>query len=103
MARTRWIKGMRSPNPGGRPRGAVNKKHMAIRKALLKIVDPDKIAEELYKLALGGDLVAIKYICDRLEGRPRETVDISTIEVPKIVWYDEDEGNGAAQDRTDTD
>jgi hypothetical protein len=34
------------------------------------------VAEKLIGLALGGDLAAIRYVMDRVDGRPRETVSL---------------------------
>jgi hypothetical protein len=35
------------------------------------------IAEKLLKLAEGGDLAAVKYVFDRIDGRPRESVELT--------------------------
>jgi hypothetical protein len=43
----------------------------------------ETIAGKLIELAEGGDITAIKYIMDRVDGRPRETVELknSSIDV----------------------
>jgi hypothetical protein len=65
-------------NPNGRP-----KKGQAITEILnfeLDELDAEKnilirhrIAQKLIELAEGGDLQAIRYIFDRVDGKPRET------------------------------
>ena len=35
------------------------------------------VAEKLIKLAEAGDLVAIRYLMDRVDGRPRATVELA--------------------------
>jgi hypothetical protein len=37
------------------------------------------LAEKLIDLALGGDIQAIIYIFDRLDGKPRETVEMRLV------------------------
>lgn len=39
----------------------------------------DALALKLWQLALQGDMSAIKYIYDRLDGRPKETVEVNDI------------------------
>jgi hypothetical protein len=36
----------------------------------------EAIAEKLIEAALNGDLAAVKYIFDRVDGRPKETVSL---------------------------
>jgi hypothetical protein len=38
----------------------------------------EKIAEQLIKLAESGDIAAIRYLADRLDGRPRESIELTT-------------------------
>jgi hypothetical protein len=67
-------------NRRGRPR-----KGKSLTEALNQRLDePDAsgktrktlIAEKLVELALTGDVPALRYIFDRLDGRPRQTVNI---------------------------
>jgi len=67
-------------NRRGRP-----KKGQSITEILELLLDKKKetgelrradIAEKLIKLAESGDLPAIRYLIDRLDGRPRETVEL---------------------------
>jgi hypothetical protein len=76
-----------SGNPRGRPR-----KHHSVTEALEKYVNTkDKLsgkqrrevlAAELWRIATRGEddkakLQAIKYIYDRIDGRPRESVELT--------------------------
>jgi hypothetical protein len=36
----------------------------------------EALAEKLIDLALGGDITAIRYVMDRVDGRPKETVGL---------------------------
>lgn len=60
-----------SGNPGGRP-----KTDHAVTAALEEIVDPDKLAASLWALASEGNLAAIKYIYDRIDGSPTQRHEI---------------------------
>jgi hypothetical protein len=73
-----------SGNPKGRPR-----KGRSLSEALeevLKKKGPDgkpnykALSEKLVQLAKAGDTVALKYIFDRVEGRPTETAKIAVNE-----------------------
>lgn len=85
MARssTSWSKGQ-SGNPKGRPKkgetltDAIRKQ---VRKRDVEYTDPktgetkrmsrrDALAKKLWSLALAGDVSAIKYLYDRLDGKP---------------------------------
>ena len=37
----------------------------------------EAIAEKIIELAMNGDLAALKYIFDRVDGRPKETVELT--------------------------
>ena len=39
------------------------------------------VAEKLITLAEGGDVVALKYIFDRTDGRPKESIDLTDNDV----------------------
>ncbi len=63
-------------NPNGRP-----KKGQTLTDALRESVDKHEIAKKLVELALEkGDIGALKYIYDRIDGRPVETVNQTIIE-----------------------
>ncbi len=76
-----WRKGQ-SGNPNGRPRK--NKAMSEELHRLLQRQSPGKketnlqvITAKLMALAEAGRLDAIKYICDRLEGRPAQAVQLT--------------------------
>ncbi len=62
----------KSGNPSGRP-----KRDRGLITALEEIVDRELLAAKLYTLALYGDMTAIKYIYDRIEGTPTQRHEFS--------------------------
>ena len=60
-------------NPGGPGRGNGPK----LTDVLAKHLDPDELAEALVKLVRKGEFSAIAYAYDRLEGRPKQALDVS--------------------------
>ena len=60
-----------SGNPNGRP-----KKGTALTDVLKQKVDPETIADKLIELALDGDMPALKYVYDRIDGKPKESIDL---------------------------
>lgn len=71
----------RSGNPKGRP-----KKGKALTDVLRRVLaEPvtdgktkaEELADTLWKMAKAGDLDAVKYIYDRLDGKPTETQEVS--------------------------
>lgn len=72
----------RSGNPAGRP-----KKGQALTELLREKLEEtpggtltrkEKIVEKLIKLAEGGNLLAAKYIFDRIDGRPIESLRVGS-------------------------
>jgi hypothetical protein len=70
-----------SGNPSGRPR--LTKLTEAIREQLAEVMPgaseqsiAEGIAETLIKLALSGDVQAIREIADRTEGKPKQAIDL---------------------------
>jgi len=62
-----------SGNPGGRPKSNLTR-------VLADTINPKRLANKLYALALQGDMQAIKYIYDRIEGTPTQRVEFSAVE-----------------------
>lgn len=69
--KTAWKPGQ-SGNPKGRP-----PKGETLTDALKEQVDKKAIAEKLCEMAMEGDIGALKYIYDRIDGRPIESVDMN--------------------------
>ena len=75
-----FVKGQ-SGNPGGRPKKGETLTD--ILRGYLNEPDPDAppytrkqmLAQALYSRAIDGDVMAIKYTYDRIDGKPVETVD----------------------------
>ena len=61
----------KSGNPAGRPKSGT-----AFSDILREKADPAKMADALLALAYSGDIAAIKAVYDRLEGRPRESIEL---------------------------
>ena len=94
MADTRWKPGQ-SGNPNGRP-----PKGDALTDILRQKIDKDIIADKLIEIALadGGDLAALKYIYDRIDGRPKETIEQTIREMPDVIEVDLSEDSTAEED-----
>ena len=71
MADTKWKPGQ-SGNPNGRP-----KKENCLTDILREKVSAEELAERLIAKANEGDMVAMKYIYDRIDGKPKESVDVN--------------------------
>lgn len=70
-----------SGNPSGRPKNVLSK---AIRKKLEEVEEgqdksvAERITDKLVELALGGNIEAMKLLGDRSEGKPRQSVNVTT-------------------------
>lgn len=83
MANPAWVKGV-SGNPKGRPRKG--KSLTDILERILKekqvtfrgkqITGKEAAVRKLLELALAGDVPALKYLIDRIDGRPNTTVKL---------------------------
>ena len=85
---TRWKKGQRSPNPGGRPKSRLLSEALRTRLGEMKLGDPagrtyaEVVAENLVEIACSdgpGAVHAASEIADRLEGRAPQSIAISDI------------------------
>jgi len=82
-------------NREGRP-----KKGEAFTDILRSKADADEIAEKLIEKAQDGDMAALKYIYDRLDGTPRQFVQVNNplqaefLELGKRLLDDSDEETG---------
>lgn len=83
LANLRPFRKGQSGNPAGRPKAVLS---AALRKKLEEF-DPradgaqtnaERIAERVVALAVEGNLEAVKICLDRLEGRPRQSVTVTT-------------------------
>jgi Family of unknown function (DUF5681) len=80
----RWAKGT-SGNPAGRPKARTLSEHLRDR---LKEQFPGKssatygrmVAEALVTEAIDGNMQAIREIFDRVEGKPKQTIDVNVEE-----------------------
>lgn len=82
-----------SGNPKGRP-----KKGETFTDALREKMSKELLADKLYALVQDGDLGAIKYAYDRVDGRPKETIEQTIRELPEIIEVDLSEDNPTDQD-----
>ena len=81
-----------SGNPGGRP------KSRALTDALEQTIDKHELGEKLWALALKGDMQAIKYIYDRIEGTPTQRFEVDEETIRELA---EDFGLAPEQVRRD--
>jgi hypothetical protein len=66
----------------------------ALTDILRQKIDKDAVAAKLIEIAMEkGDLVALKYIFDRLDGRPVETINQNVASAPKVVEIVHREGD----------
>lgn len=91
--------GANAPNPKGRPKNGET-----LTDVLREYLDQpsearsdrtrkEELIEKTVKLAMGGDTAALKYIYDRIDGTPRQTIkNLGTGIIPtKIILSDPDE------------
>jgi hypothetical protein len=50
-----------------------------------QITGKEAAARKLLELAMGGDVSALKYIADRIDGLPVATNNVNTTNIPKIT------------------
>ena len=74
-----WIAGQ-SGNPGGRP-----PKEQALTDLLKEKADKNELVDRLLEWSK-EDSTILRYIFDRIDGKPRETLE-TIREVPRIVGY----------------
>jgi len=82
-----------SGNPAGRP-----KKGEALTEILRNVVDKELLAQKLMEKVEDGDLNAIKYVYDRVDGKPKETVEQTNIEMPAVVGFYPDDYEQTAEE-----
>jgi hypothetical protein len=94
----RFSKGV-SGNPSGRPK--LTRLTDALRQQIAETnTDADdqtvaeQIAKTLIRLAISGDVQAIKEIANRTEGLPKQTIDL---DVQATNWRDEAKQNGISE------
>lgn len=85
-------------NPGGpgRPR-----KGEALTDILSRKIDKEEMATLLIEKAREGDFAAMKYIYDRIDGAPKQSIDAAITEIPRYIGFntpDEDESEDSGAD-----
>jgi len=76
-----------SGNPKGRP-----PKDETLTEVLRSKIDKDAIAEKLIELGMKKEnIVALKYMYDRCDGAPRQTIDSNVRKVPGTIGYEYDD------------
>lgn len=84
-----------SINRAGRP-----PKEHTLTDALKGVIDKQRLGEILWAKAESGDVGAIKYIYDRVDGQPRQSVDMNA-EVVSILadfWQDIEAESSTTED-----
>ena len=109
---TRWRKGGPSPNPGGRPKSRLLTDALRIRLGDIKPDDPEQrtwaevMASNLIEIACSkspGAVAAANEICDRLEGRSPQSIQISDLDADLRSRSDEELMFHLANNRWPTD
>ena len=72
-----------SGNPKGRPKSGES-----FTDVLRSKLDPDLLTEKLIERIRDGDMQAIKYGFDRLDGTPVQRTDQTIRELPKFVGFE---------------
>jgi hypothetical protein len=80
----------RSGNPAGRPRDTITP-HL---RELVRMLHPGKdevtygelVAQALLTRAMDGDVQAIREVFDRLEGKPRQAIDVNVEEKRRAIF-----------------
>ena len=73
----------KSGNPQGRPKKGetltdlLRERIEVPKTAKEKLTRKDRIIEQLITLAEGGDLAALRYVFDRIDGRPKESIELT--------------------------
>lgn len=70
-------------NKKGRP-----KKGQAVTDLLRETVDKQELVDKLIELAMKGDIQALKYAVDRMDGKPTETVHNLLQNLPDVLEID---------------
>ncbi len=82
----RFKKGQPSANPGGRPRckeiSKALRERLAAEKAIPAKTGAEKLAKEWYEQSLGGNIMALVSLADRVEGRPAQSIQFDDREDP---------------------
>ena len=89
-----WVVGQ-SGNPNGRP-----PKEQALTDLLKEKANKDELVKRLLVMAK-KDLTALKYVFDRIDGKPRETLE-TIIETPRVIGYYPSQSTDTEDTDTDT-
>jgi hypothetical protein len=79
-----WQKGQ-SGNPAGRPKKGLSFSDIIRQQGeIVKNGKPTKdlLVEKLYELSMKGDMAALKYLMDRVDGTPRQSMDLGVTNGP---------------------
>ena len=71
VSETSW-----KPGQSGNPKGAP-KKDNTLTGALREMADKQALGEKLIALAMEGNVAALKYVYDRVDGMPRQHIEMS--------------------------
>lgn len=80
-----------SGNPRGRPKRGetltdlLREKIEVPKSPREKLIRKEKLIERLITLAEGGDLAALKYIFDRIDGLPRQSIELDAAVDAKLM------------------
>lgn len=88
--------------PGWRGGPGRPKKGEALTDILSRKIDKEEMATLLIEKARAGDFAAMKYIYDRIDGAPKQSIDAAVTEIPRYIGFSTPDGDEPEDSEADT-